>query len=507
MADSGTEHHGVAVEDLKNKFAALETTTAPAQPYAPVPQPKYTCVCPASCLPNPTSMQNGTGHSPKCLMGEPKAQYQPQQASNVTQVKTPVVSGELEGYAFWRDLRQGCSKMMSAAAVEHTDWSSIVDSVNRRALHLCTGMRSKPVWAMEKGFSGYKAPPAANKPTFKLETDAVRTILEQTAAKADAPAKTDLGKLIAGGELSTLDGVTLDSEGHVTVIRYVGRGMRGALPEVFCNLPRLQEFDLGSNQLTGTIPDFSKNAQLSLVYLSRNNLTGNIPDFTKNKQLKKLNIERNEDLAGNITSELVLQCSSLSYSGCKARWAKGKKNDEWMSGPFIVGASFASEDITALLWNRDKFGITDDMLKNPPSKGDKRYPMYATHGGDWVAWQDVWLEGLAVMKDRDVFVVTGKGDNCFDRKFKKATTDDINKSNCFDATYQIPGGERTNCILDWERRQVALWAEKNNLRIYCIGGVGAYQGDKQAKPAWYPLPDGFVQEKDAEGNTYHVWKK
>jgi len=62
------------------------------------------------------------------------------------------------------------------------------------------------------------------------------------------------------------------------------------------------------------------------------------------------------------------------------------------------------------------------MLKDPPKKGDTRYKMYTTKGADWVAWQDVWLEGLQVLRNRQVFVVAASEE--FENKFKKATDDE-----------------------------------------------------------------------------------
>ena len=60
-----------------------------------------------------------------------------------------------------------------------------------------------------------------------------------------------------------------------------------------------------------------------------------------------------------------------------------------MQGPFIVGVSFASEDIGDLLSARKELGITANMLTNPPSKGDASYRMCKSHGDKWCAWQVV----------------------------------------------------------------------------------------------------------------------
>ena len=66
-----------------------------------------------------------------------------------------------------------------------------------------------------------------------------------------------------------------------------------------------------------------------------------------------------------------------------------------MKGPFIVGMSFASEDIGWLLYNRSKFNIVASMLADIPKKGDVNYRMEREKmkelgeeaGRKWVPWQ------------------------------------------------------------------------------------------------------------------------
>ena len=152
-----------------------------------------------------------------------------------------------------------------------------------------------------------------------------------------------------------------------------------------------------------------------------------------------------------------------------------------MQGPFIVGASFASEDIAIRLRNRDGFNIMDVMSKNPPAKGDTLYKMYQTHGEDWVAWQDVWLEDLRGLRDREVVIVAES--ETFKDKSQRATPDDENQTNCFDARYELPEGERASCILDWERRQVAMCATQNALQIVYV--KKSIYVEKVGNPAWY----------------------
>jgi len=84
----------------------------------------------------------------------------------------------------------------------------------------------------------------------------------------------------------------------------------------------------------------------------------------------------------------------IDYVGCKPRKGANGLNLKYMSGPFIVGASMASENIQGLLIARTFHRITDDMITDIPAPGDNNCPMTETHGERWVPWQYTWLEGL-----------------------------------------------------------------------------------------------------------------
>ena len=96
-----------------------------------------------------------------------------------------------------------------------------------------------------------------------------------------------------------------------------------------------------------------------------------------------------------------------------------------------------------------------------------------------------FYKGLRSLADRDIFVVAES--EIFKNKFQRATDDDENKTNCFDARYELAEGERANCILDWERRHVAMCAAQNNLNIVYVnnGGYVSYNVQKVGKPEWY----------------------
>jgi len=154
-----------------------------------------------------------------------------------------------------------------------------------------------------------------------------------------------------------------------------------------------------------------------------------------------------------------------------------------MTGPFIVGASMASENILALLQKRKEYNINAAMLQNAPIKGDSQYTMTRTHGANWVAWQEVWLNGLRGLHKRTVYVISNT--EPFFKKFQLNPDNDTNKKICFDPGYELEGS-RARCILDWERKQIVKHAADNQLKIQHLRWWSetytAYEAEKQI---WY----------------------
>jgi hypothetical protein len=146
-------------------------------------------------------------------------------------------------------------------------------------------------------------------------------------------------------------------------------------------------------------------------------------------------------------------------------------------------------------------GITSTMLEDPPLVGDRRYKMYSSHGPNWCAWQEVWLDGLeSLPSGSKVYVLTsstghlGAAQYSFKGKFMDTGRWD-DEGECtacsFDPRYRLEGySARAQSILDWERLHIERVAEEHGLVITQLwhrssGGQGA---------AWYPTAFAAVVE-------------
>ena len=99
-------------------------------------------------------------------------------------------------------------------------------------------------------------------------------------------------------------GVTINSDGRVTILDLDINNLSGYLPSELGDLDALEELTLG-NQLTGTIPSELGNlTRLELLDLSNNQLSGAIPTELSNlTNLKDIRVYNNH-LTGHIPSEL-----------------------------------------------------------------------------------------------------------------------------------------------------------------------------------------------------------
>lgn len=143
----------------------------------------------------------------------------------------------------------------------------------------------------------------------------------------------------------------------------------------------------------------------------------------------------------------------------------------------------ASENLRSLLWNRGTLGIHGNNLRDPPRKGDYRRRMFHTHGRQWCAWQEVWLDGLLGLHDTPLYILCGF--EFFVNKFRTPATLDENGRDeriSFDATWNLPAGTVARNILDWERLQLLQASQANpSLRIVYL----AERGKTLQRPIWY----------------------
>jgi len=214
--------------------------------------------------------------------------------------------------------------------------------------------------------------------------------------------------------------------------------------------------------------------------------------------LTRVDFGDNPELFGNVTSALVLQCKGgIGYRGCKQAYQCSeaeRRAKAYMQGPFVVGVSVSSTSIPSHVFFCMAKSLSLAMLLDAPRPGDPQRKMTATHGPSWVAWQEVWLQGLLNLpRGSKIFVVIAED---FEVKFidmdRKFTDDASCRRCCFDPTYELPAGERAKSILDWERRQFILAAKQNSLTI-----VHSYHGeDKGAFPAFYYVGSEYEYFKD-----------
>ena len=84
------------------------------------------------------------------------------------------------------------------------------------------------------------------------------------------------------------------------------------LPSSFGLMVALEELDLESNYLTGSIPSWSGLSKLHTLHLQDNILTGQLPSFSNMKSLKILNLDTNY-ISGELPKSigLLVQLSEL----------------------------------------------------------------------------------------------------------------------------------------------------------------------------------------------------
>jgi Leucine-rich repeat (LRR) protein len=101
--------------------------------------------------------------------------------------------------------------------------------------------------------------------------------------------RTHTNWLVFGQPMDTWYGITLDTQGRVSVINLSANNLQGTLPtQTLGNLTNLLTLNLRYNQLSGNFPSFSAPNLINL-YLNNNQFTGSVPFFTyPNLQLADL---------------------------------------------------------------------------------------------------------------------------------------------------------------------------------------------------------------------------
>merc|ERR1712232_331990 len=213
-----------------------------------------------------------------------------------------------------------------------------------------------------------------------------------------------------------------------------------------------------------------------------------------------MGINKNSRLCGMVTKALVLKCKGgIMFSGCQQKNYDDPQAD-YLRFPYIVGLTFSSQDMDNVMYYRDKLGIGDEMIVDPPDvehvNGDKICP-----------WQRTWMEGLQKLHNREIFVKSSEprghsnysnpswqtnyappaGYSFKDKylNFKRFADHRENmRRDSFDAAYALPEGERATSILDWERRIFIQVAATNNLKIVHLKD-GVSHAKKDEAPEWY----------------------
>ena len=111
--------------------------------------------------------------------------------------------------------------------------------------------------------------------------------------------------------------IDMDGKPDFSLQRKNGNGLKGSLPDLI--LPSLRNLLLASNQLEGSIPNFSYMPHLRILQLSCNDFGGLMPDFSKCPDLKALELDYNK-LEGTIPDfKQLSHLESLYLLGNKLR--------------------------------------------------------------------------------------------------------------------------------------------------------------------------------------------
>jgi hypothetical protein len=158
------------------------------------------------------------------------------------------------------------------------------------------------------------------------------------------------------GEIETWSGVTVDGQ-SLTAVNLANNKLSGAVPDQLVDIVALQTLNLSGNTLT-SIPDFTANAQITLLNVSGNKLT--FASLEPNAAVPGLNYTGQADL-GTAASDLIPAGDPVELSvnaGGASSVYTWKRN-----GSIVPGATSPILNLTAI--NRSNMGSYVAEVINP----------------------------------------------------------------------------------------------------------------------------------------------
>jgi Leucine-rich repeat (LRR) protein len=326
------------------------------------------------------------------------------------------------------------------------------------------------------------------------------------------------------------------------------KGIAGVIPESIGQLKKLKWLYLNDNQLVGNIPLSIRTVPLlERVHLQNNRLSGEIPPnigdpdeidpATLKKcgmgSLKKIDVSGNPLLQGSVCLPIRSKPDAVFAVDRPASESSELEQECLLRSDklFLMGASFASEDLPALLkqvpdfqQSAGRYQPQVEMLR-VGTFVDSRVPMHrcerqrhGSRGVHYVPWQRVWLEGLewlatippGMPTPINLYVVchnialhAADTKNIFRDKFlnqgrysqhrldRRRTWEEQD----FDPNYALGNSGTAMSILDWERRQImrCIDGRLRSDRLMVLKYIDQHGTDRGA-PDWYapfghPDPD------------------
>ena len=229
------------------------------------------------------------------------------------------------------------------------------------------------------------------------------------------------------------NGVETGSNCRVVKLELGSNNLSGTIPTELGELTSLQTLDLSDNMLTGEIPDLSGSTALLELHLSQNNLTGGIPTWLENlTALEYLDLSDNmltgeiPDLSGS-TALLELHLSQNNLTGPIPTWLGDLTNLQqlYLNNNMLTESTPATElgtltDLEELgLWGNEE--LTWDTISNELGKRVDRAALRTlynvngdrdwTNNGNWFPYGEdplfLYTSWQGVSTDMDTGRVSG----------------------------------------------------------------------------------------------------